>query len=193
MVEKIVIILQIGAVGCAFRAAYVWYLASNVKTLIELNRMVNGQIAGAAGFEEVRRLVSGIVEQSCLNARAAKWTAASVLLQMLAICAPLLSSDWAEGIVVISIAPALLMSYFLPVYFIMDLLGWKQRPDTVSASGSEDDRKRKWLGLYVLFSGVIWVVSLVHSDRLLLLQSAWVVICGLAILIFGKSWWWLWR
>jgi hypothetical protein len=156
MVATIIMIFQVGSVGCALSAAYFWYSVS---------------------------ITPNVADQSRFNARAARWTAAFVLVQLLATCASTLPGEWVEGAVAVACVPALLISYALPFYLIAYFLGWRNE---IVASDREN-QQRKWWGCYQIIAGVIFL-TLVHDTRLMLAQAAWVIFWGGAILFFGRSW-----
>jgi hypothetical protein len=188
MVKTIVAIFQIGSVGCGFLAAWFWYITSKLKTPTDFTRIMQSQIAGEIGFEEeVRRLASGVAEQSRLNSQAAKWTAASVLAQLLAMGALSLPSGWVETILAFALLPAQLASYLLPLSFIARLFNRARWRGEISGGDKENNQKNLW-GLYLIICGAI-LVYIDHTDRFMLLQGAWEIICGIAILVLGKSWW----
>lgn len=79
-------VAQGAAILAGLYAAWLWYSASRIETPTQLTPIMDSPIAGGTGFElEIGIVLERLREQSLLNAKAASWTAGSIILQALSL------------------------------------------------------------------------------------------------------------
>jgi hypothetical protein len=89
-------LLQVGSIGCAFRAALLWLKSAQVTlpenfpiTVVKpdmapMGQPIGGTYMGHGYCKELANLASALAGQSNLSGSAARWTAASAGFQILA-------------------------------------------------------------------------------------------------------------
>jgi hypothetical protein len=97
------------------------------------------------------------------------------------------NSDWLGIGLALLMIPAQLASYILPFYFIGRVFNKARRDGNVVVTAKQITTKTRW-AWYLIVCGSILAVAF-HNDRFMLYQGAWEVLCGIAIFLFGNSFW----
>jgi hypothetical protein len=96
------------------------------------------------------------------------------------------NGEWGQIVFAFALLPAQLASYVLPFYFLYRIgERWTRAPVIV---GNRERRLRMGWGIYLSICGAV-SAGLFSTDRFMLIQGAWELVCGIAVLLLGPSWW----
>ena len=97
------------------------------------------------------------------------------------------NGEWLGITLALVTIPAQFASYILPLYFVARVFNRARRHGDVTATAKQKASKTRW-GWYLIVCGSIMAFGF-HQDKFMLYQGTWEILCGVAIFLFGDSFW----
>ena len=97
------------------------------------------------------------------------------------------NGEWAELVFAFAQLPAQFASYFLPFYFLARVFNRARWRGKIVTTDKQQKSKKRW-SLHLVICG-LFLVCFFPNDKFMLYQGMWEIICGVAIVLFGSSFW----